>query len=45
MAVQRSIEQTERMENGKERLQVVDLVFFQADPHPGGGRDDGTMPL
>ena len=29
MAVQRSIEQTERMENGKERLQVVDLVFFK----------------
>ena len=29
MAVQRSTEQTERMENGKERLQVVDLVFFK----------------
>ena len=45
MAVQRSIEQTERMENGKERLQVVDLVFFKQTLHPGGGRDDGTMPL
>lgn len=29
MAVQRAIEQTERMENGGERLQVVDMVFFR----------------
>ena len=29
MAVQQAIDETDRMENGKERLQVVDLVFFR----------------
>lgn len=28
-AVRRAIEQTERMENGGERLQVIDMVFFR----------------
>lgn len=29
MAVQRAIDETKRMENGKERLQVIELVFFR----------------
>lgn len=29
LAVEKAIEQTERMENGRERLQVIDLVFFK----------------
>lgn len=29
MAVKRAIEQTEQLENGKERLQVIELVFFK----------------
>ncbi|EDS11215.1 hypothetical protein ANACOL_01835 [Anaerotruncus colihominis DSM 17241] len=28
MAVQRAIEQTAQMENGLERMKVIDLVFF-----------------
>ena len=28
MAVQRAIEQTTQMENGLERMKVIDLVFF-----------------
>ena len=29
IAVQQAIDETDRMENGKERLQMVDLVFFR----------------
>ena len=29
MAVQKAIDETEQMEDGKERMQVIDLVYFQ----------------
>lgn len=36
MAVEKAIEETERMENGTERMQVVDLVFFRQSHTLGG---------
>ena len=35
-AVQRAIDQTEQMVDGKERLQVIDLVFFRQTHTLGG---------